>query len=99
VIGHISSNFEMMRYKILLYLFYLSLGFMRDTTTQDFTSIKNNSCNKSLKELFVLIPTPKIKSFTIVFKHIVIFPSPNNPFLNVIIPIEFVVNINSKIFV
>jgi hypothetical protein len=61
VIGCISFNFEIIGYKILLYFLYLSPGFMRDTTSSDFTSIKNNRCNKILKEEFLLIPTPKIR--------------------------------------
>jgi hypothetical protein len=99
VIGRIFFNFEIIGYKILLSLLYLSPGFTRDTTIPDFTSIKNNGCNKSLKEEFILIPTLKINRFTIFFKPIINFPSPNNPFLNAIIPIELMVNINSKIFV
>ena len=78
----ISFNFEIIGYKILLYLLYLSPGFTRDTTTPDFTSINNNKCNKSLKEELLLIPTPKIDWFPVVFKPIINFPFPNNPFLN-----------------
>jgi hypothetical protein len=55
-----SFNFEIIGYKILLYLLYLSPGFTRDIAAPDFTSIKNNRCNKSLKEEFLIIPTPKI---------------------------------------
>ena len=80
-------------------MLYVSPAFTRDTIAPNFTSIKNNRCHKSLKEDFILSWTPKISWFTIVFKPIIIFPSPNNPFLNAIIPIELVVNINSKIFI
>ena len=87
-IGCISFNFEIISYKLLLYFLYLSPRFTRDTTTSEFTSIKNNRCNKSHNEDFFLIPNLKINRFTIVFKPIISFPYPNNRFLNSIIPIE-----------
>jgi hypothetical protein len=96
--GRISFNFEIIGYKILLDLLYLSPRFMGDIASLDFTSIYNNMRKKSLKEEFLLIPYPKIDQFTIVFKPIISFPSPNNPFINAIIPVELVVNIDFKIF-
>lgn len=59
----------------------------------------DNKGDEGLKEEPFFTPNTKINNLAMAFKLIIIFPASNNPFLNVVISIELIRNVNTQIFI
>ena len=98
-ISRIAFNSEFISYKSLLDLLNIPPRFSRNVAPPYFTAIQDNNDDKKFKEELLFIPHDKIGWFTVILKTKISFPPSINTFLNAIVPIEFVMNINSKILV
>ena len=78
-------------------LLNLPLRFSRNVAPPYFTTIQDNRVDNNFKEELIFIPHDQIGLFTVIFKTKISFPPSINTFLNAIVPIELVMNINSDI--
>ena len=84
---------------MILDLLDISPRFPRDVTPPKFIAIPDNGSDESFKHELVLIPHHKVRRFTVVLNTKIGFPPSINHFINVMVPLELVMNINYEILV
>ena len=95
----IAFNFDVKSCKSLLYLLNPSPLFSRKDASPYFTTVQYNEDGKIFKYELLFIPHEQVGRYTIIFETKISFPPSLNSFLNAIVPIELVMNINSEIIV
>ena len=98
-VGCFDFNFEFVCYKTIMDVLNHFPGFSRYITTPNLTPIQDKRSDESFKEELLCIPHRKVYCLTIIFKTKISFPPSINPFLNVIVLFDLVMNINSWVFV
>ena len=73
--------------------------FCKEVVAPNFTPIQENVNDKSFKEGFLFIPHHKVCSFTIVFNTKISCSPSIDPFLDTVVPVKLVMDINPNVFV